>query len=218
MLRKVAQVDEPALPSIRFLSVLPGGRRLEGRGIDRVARTWDTTTWACIAADTPPPARPSCTTATEGAPLVADFPNGWLAVGSGRRIYVCIPEFDPDNDDHMRELRPDRTLALVGHAAGLTALVVRPGGRLVSASWDGTIREWDVGWRRWDGFTTATCVGVTAVGGSAALALAALPDGRLVSAHGDRSIKVWAQAWEVRRHALAAYGAAAATAGREGET
>jgi hypothetical protein len=62
---------------------------------------------------------------------LAFLPDGRLAAGSGRKVFV----YPPDGD------RPQFTLG--GHKGQINALAVGPDGRLVSASHDGAIRVWD---------------------------------------------------------------------------
>jgi WD40 repeat protein len=57
------------------------------------------------------------------------------------------------------------------------------GGRIASASWDNTIRLWDVA----TGAETARLEGHT----SAIQALCLLPDGRLASGSADNTIRAW---------------------------
>jgi WD40 repeat protein len=83
---------------------------------------------------------------------------------------------------------------LEGHAAIVTACAVTPdGGRAVSASWDNTLKVWDLA----TGRALATLKGHA----DTVTACAVTPDGRrVVSASADRTLKVWDLATE---HALA---------------
>jgi WD40 repeat protein len=81
---------------------------------------------------------------------------------------------------------------LGGHSSGLTALVVLPDGRLVSASGDKTIRVWNVEQSRAE---------MTLTGHDGAVwALALLADGRLASGSGGDSLDLWKNLDRPERH------------------
>jgi WD40 repeat protein len=72
---------------------------------------------------------------------------------------------------------------LDGHQGGVTAVAVLPDGRVVSGSWDKSLRVWDLE----SGTSVATLVGHQ----NWINAVAVLPDGRIVSGSSDNSLRVW---------------------------
>jgi WD40 repeat protein len=72
---------------------------------------------------------------------------------------------------------------LTGHSLGVTAIAVLPDGRVVSSSFDNTLRVWDLA----TGETTCTLKGHS----NRVRAVALSPDGRLVSASDDRTLRIW---------------------------
>jgi len=72
---------------------------------------------------------------------------------------------------------------LRNHTNWVMALAVLPDGRVVSSSYDNTLRVWDVD----TGRTLATLQGHT----HSVSALAVLPDGRVVSGSSDKTLRVW---------------------------
>jgi len=71
---------------------------------------------------------------------------------------------------------------LEGPSGFVSALALLPGGRVVCASYDGSLRVWSV-----EGGPAQVLEGHTAL----VTALATLPDGRVVSASKDKSVRVW---------------------------
>ena len=65
----------------------------------------------------------------------------------------------------------------------MRALAVLDAGRLASASWDNTVKIWDV--------AAALCVATLWGHRDSVKALAVLDAGRLASASGDRTVKIW---------------------------
>ena len=81
-------------------------------------------------------------------------------------------------------------MTLEGHTDKVRSLVVLAGGRLASASWDKSVRVWNMA----TGACEATLSGHT----DKVWSLAALPDGRLVSGSEDLTIRVWSgKGWGV---------------------
>jgi WD40 repeat protein len=74
---------------------------------------------------------------------------------------------------------------LAGHTHRVTACAVTPDGRhVVSASWDGTLKVWEL----WSGRAVATLQGQD----NLLTVCAVTPDGRhMVSASYDHTLKVW---------------------------
>ncbi|WP_330926814.1 WD40 repeat domain-containing protein [Candidatus Sororendozoicomonas aggregata] len=75
---------------------------------------------------------------------------------------------------------------LTGHKGCVTSLLVLPDGRLVSGSYDKTIKIWDLSKPQGH-----RCVAILTGHSGEVLALTLLPDGRLVSGSADNTIKVW---------------------------
>ena len=75
-------------------------------------------------------------------------------------------------------------LTLEGHTYGVSSLAALPDGKLVSGSYDNTIRVWDV--------SCGTCL-LTLAGASndAVTALAVLPDGKLASGSQRGKVRLW---------------------------
>src|SRR5215472_11086845 len=90
-----------------------------------------------------------------------------------------------------------RTLS--GHKFGITAVAVTPEGqRAVSASWDNTLKVWDLA----SGRELNTLSGHTGL----VAAVAVIPDGRrAISASGDNTLKVWDLATGRELHTLSGH-------------
>ena len=69
------------------------------------------------------------------------------------------------------------------HSCSVWALAVLGAGRLASASFDSTLKIWDV--------AAARCVATLEGHSSYVLALAVLDAGRLASASMDKTVKIW---------------------------
>jgi len=114
----------------------------------------------------------------QGVDVVAYSPDGSLiASGSGASGEVCIW------DSATGELREPN---LVGHRGGVTAIVFLPNSRrLVSSSYDKTIRVWDVE-------SGKTVVGPLMSHDGWVTSIAVSPDGALIaSASNDRTIRIF---------------------------
>ncbi|MFI6024988.1 nSTAND1 domain-containing NTPase [Amycolatopsis magusensis] len=119
----VLQGDQPTVLGV---AVSADGRRAAALGEDRVIRVWDTGSGRLLLT------QPSDADALG----VALSPDGLLVSGSG-----------PEGSVHLwRVDEPHRSTVLRGHRHSVRRTAFSPdGGRLVSASDDGTLRVWDVG-------------------------------------------------------------------------
>ena len=82
---------------------------------------------------------------------------------------------------------------LEGHKNWISALQVLPDGRIVSGSWDTTIKIWTKQGNEWQVETLEGHEGRV-------FTLQVLPDGRIVSGSGDNTIKIWTKQgneWQV---------------------
>jgi TIR domain/WD domain, G-beta repeat len=84
----------------------------------------------------------------------------------------------------LRELVPDRPVALTGHSGPVTAVAWSPDGRwIATGSQDRTVRLWSA--------ATGAEVRVLTGSGHAVLSVAWSPDGRLATAGADRNVRLW---------------------------
>ncbi|UJW30100.1 hypothetical protein L3Q67_33505 [Saccharothrix sp. AJ9571] len=113
-------------PTVLGVAVSADGRRAAALAEDRVIRVWDTGSGRLLLTQ---PSDPD-------ALGVALSPDGLLVSGSG-----------PEGSVHLwRVDEPHRSTVLRGHRHSVRRTAFSPdGGRLVSASDDGTLRVWDIG-------------------------------------------------------------------------
>jgi len=76
---------------------------------------------------------------------------------------------------HLRTLK--------GHTGGVYCVSVLPDGRVVSGSWDNTLRLWDM--------NTGTCVHTLKGHTGDVYCVSVLPDGRVVSGSWDNTLRLW---------------------------
>ena len=82
-------------------------------------------------------------------------------------------------------------VVISGHTGPVMALAALPDGRLLSGSWDDTLRVWDERALSVRGGAGADTCAATIAGAGFGIALAVLPDGRVVSGGWDGTVKVW---------------------------
>ena len=82
-------------------------------------------------------------------------------------------------------------VVISGHTRGVSALAALPDGRLLSGSWDSTLKVWDVRVLSVRGGAGADTCAATIAGAGYVMALAVLPDGRVVSGSWDGTVKTW---------------------------
>ena len=161
--------------AVRCVAILPGSPpRLVSGSVDRQLRVWRWADGACEAVlkghvDTVRAVAPmgptSCVSASDDKTL--RIWEGLGGSGKGSPPPVCAQ-------------------VLQGHTAAVWAVCVISGPpcRVVSGSWDHTLRVWDP--------TTGTCVRTLAGHSDTVNALVTLPGNRVASGGGDRCIRVWA--------------------------
>jgi len=94
---------------------------------------------------------------------------------------ACYPHWGTALQALDASLAPILSATLQGHTGIVTALAVLPDGRVVSGSWDKTLKLW--------GMTTKQCVATLQGHTNTVTVLAVLPDGRVIS--GSNTLKLW---------------------------
>ena len=84
--------------------------------------------------------------------------------------------------DYSQHFEGEHSVTYNGHTGQVTDLITLPNGNLASASWDTTVRVWDV---------RGTCLLTLAGHTDWVVALAVLPDGKLASGSYDGKVRVW---------------------------
>jgi hypothetical protein len=159
--------------SVSALAVLPDGRLASGSG-DKTVRVWDLAKGVCTL---------TLTGHTRAISALAVIDDKTLASGSYDST-VRVWDVGAQCPEEVRENRSGACiLTLCGHGSRVTSLAVLSDGKLVSGSYDRTIRVWDP--------KSGTCKLLLIGHLGDVTALAALPDGRLVSGSADKTIRVW---------------------------
>jgi len=158
---------------VRAVAVLPDGRLVSGSD-DKTLRVWDVQS------------ERTSTLQAHSDPVRAMvvLPDGRLSGSTDDRLRV----WDVHSGQVLQtlrmwdgQLRPDLTNSR--HSGPVRALAVQPDGRLVSGSYDGEVRVWDV--------TTEKTLGTLGGRSVPVNAVAVLSDGRLVSGSDDKTVRVW---------------------------
>jgi WD40 repeat protein len=161
--------------AVRCLAVLPTNPpRLVTGSVDRTLRLWRWSDGGCEAVlrghtDT---VRAVATAGADACVSASDDKTlrVWTGLGGNRQPGAG----------------PACAAVLVGHTAAVWAVCVvdGPPQRVVSGSWDHTVRVWDP--------TNGACVRVLTGHADTVNALCTLPGNRVASGGGDRAIRVWA--------------------------
>lgn len=168
--------------SVRCLAITPDGKTVISGADDKTVKVWDLDSGSV---------RRTLEGHTDGVVAVVVTPDGKLLLSGSADHTLKVWELDNgvthpgDQADGISQpgVGPERTLE--GHSQGVTGMVVTPDGkRAVSASYDDTLKIWDL-----EALGDAS---VREDHASDAAGVAVTPDGRLaVSASLDRTLKVW---------------------------
>lgn len=165
------------LSGVRAMAVTADGRRIVSGSEDYTVRIWDLATGSPV--DAP------LKGASGWVLSVAVTPDGTRTITGDHDGNVHIWDL---TDVPRTESQSPAALssAAQGHSFGVYALAVSPDGtRIVTGSWDDTVRVWDL--------ATGTPIGRPLKGhAKGVFAVAVAPDGsRIVSGGGDNRLRVW---------------------------
>lgn len=116
-------------------------------------------------------------------PYEIDRNDDWIiSAGSDKVIYAYPPPRHSRNQNGITDLDSDQpTYALIGHEDNICCLFVTLQRKILSASWDKTIRVWE-DWK---------CQYVLKGHQQAVWTVSSLPNGLILSGSADKTIKMW---------------------------
>lgn len=163
--RSVVITESRGFPEIEALAFSPDGARLGAACGDGTVHLWSTAGWEEIAAVETSRARGASATA------IAFFPEGSGFVAGGTDAVLRV--FPAEGDSASG--------ALLGHRDGIVGVLAAPGGSIVSASRDGTVRQW-----------STQALEATLDHGMSVWGTAWSPDGsRFATAAADGRVRLW---------------------------
>ncbi len=193
--RHLATRESPALVrdlvghlrQVNACAISPDGRRVVSASYDNTLKVWDLETGRELATlQGHVDSVTACAVTPDGRRVVSASWDNTLKVWdleTGRELATL--QGHVKGPGRRRGRRRRELASLRGHAKEVTACAVTPDGRrVVSASWDNTLKVWDLD----SGSALATLQGHA----KEVTACAVTPDGRrVISASGDQTLKVW---------------------------